>query len=143
MKNVLKMLPVTFTFLSSIAFAGQNDYQCTVVNAMDVNETGNSELASSTNKRPILKDYIGSKFMIDRATGKITGELVTNQTPNAVSTKVLNNRTGSNAYRVISEFGPNPSILYIQVNDFGQSKNSNSIPFIGFRWSEAFTGVCK
>jgi hypothetical protein len=141
MKKHLKLLPIVLSLASSLSMAGPNTYECTVVQAVGVNDSGDVDLASA--KRPVLKDYVGQKFMIDRASGKITGQLVTNQTPNTVSTKVLNNRTGSNAYRVISEFGPNPSILYIQVNDYGQPTNSMSIPFIGFRWSEAFIGVCK
>lgn len=141
MKKYLKLLPVVLSLTATLSVAGTNTYECTVVQAVGVNDSGDIDLASA--KRPILKDYIGQKFVIQRASGKISGDIVTNQTPNTVSIKVMNNQTGSNAYRVISNFGPNPSILYIQVNDYGQPSNAKSIPFIGFRWSEAFTGTCR
>lgn len=34
-------------------------------------------------------------------------------------------------------------ILYIQVNDLGGQPKDAEIPFIGFRWGEPISGVCR
>lgn len=143
MKKNLRLLPISMLFVSTFVCAGPKIYECTILEAGEVNSRGKIDLATTSNKKSILSNYVGSKFTIHRETGKLTGEWVTNQTPNAVSTRVLNNDTGSNAYRVISQFGPNPSITYIQVNDYMPFDKSGNIPFIGFVWSEVLSGVCK
>jgi hypothetical protein len=143
MKTYSKLLPITLLFVATLACAGPKTYECTILEAGEVNARGKLDLVTESKKKTLLSSYVGSKFTIERQTGKLIGDWVNNQTPNEVSTKVLNNETGSNAYRVISHFGPNPSIIYIQVNDYARTDNKTAIPFIGFRWSEVLSGVCK
>ena len=141
----MKKIVFLLLIVSSHTFAGQNSYSCFVKTSGNVNQDGDIESSTLSRKSTssILNSYAGSTFEIDRKSGSIKGEIVTNQTPNVVSTTVLNNKTGSNSYQVLSTFGPNPSILYIRVEDISYRQNSELIPFSGYRWGEFFTGVCK
>ena len=129
----------------SNSYGGQNSYSCFVKSAGNVNNDGDIQSSSSSKKSKdsILNSYPVSAFEIDRKSGSIKGDIVTNQTPNVISTTVLNNKTGSNSYQVLSTFGPNPSILYIRVEDISFRQNGELIPFSGYRWGEFLTGVCK
>ncbi len=125
--------------------ANQNFYECLVTSASSVKNNG--EIQSYTwNKKgndPILSPYVGTKFTIEKKTGAVKGSIVSNQSSNVIRTTVLNESDGSNSYQVLSLFGPNPSILYIRVNDYLRKSKNNEIPFDGYRWGEYITGVCK
>lgn len=94
-------------------------------------------------QRHFLAAYIGSKFKILKATGKITGGIVDNQSPNAMNTIVLDEGSSMQSYKIMTVFGPSPSILYIQVDDYGKAHGSGKYTFSGYRWQEFITGTCE
>ena len=116
-------------------------YFCEVKSVSQVDENGRiQEIKSGQN---ILTHYIGSKFKIVKATGEIDGPLVSNKTLNAITTTIIDKGGSMQSYKVLTVFGPNPSILYIQVDDFGADRGKRRYIFSGYRWQEFLTGICN
>jgi hypothetical protein len=91
----------------------------------------------------IFTHYIGSKFKVIKVTGEIDGAIVSNKREGVRSTSVLDRGGPGQSYKIISVFGPNPSILYIQIDDYGRAEKSGLYTFSGFRWGEYLTGICN
>jgi hypothetical protein len=87
--------------------------------------------------------YIGSKFKVIKATGEIDGGIVSNKREGVRSTTILDTGGRGQSYKVLSVFGPNTSILYVQIDDFGPNQNGGKYTFSGFRWGEYITGLCN
>ena len=86
--------------------------------------------------------YIGSKFKVIKATGEIDGGIVSNKKEGVRSTTILDTGGRGQSYKIISIFGPNTSILYIQIDDYGKVEKSGRYTFSGFRLGEFITGIC-
>ena len=110
-----------------------------------VSEVANDGTMRSIKKgqNDLLANYIGSKFKIIKATGEVDGSIVSNQGPNVRTTTILDKGSAMQSYKVISVFGPNPSILYLQINDFGDAQGAGRYTFSGFKWQEFITGTCN
>ncbi len=125
-----------------LVFANNSSYTCVVKSVGDLQNDGTYKLISK--KSPdLLSAYIGTSFSINKSNGSITGEIISNQSKNAIRTEIIDKGDSMNSFKVLTVFGPNASILYLQVNDFGKFQNSESIPFAGFRWGEPISGTCK
>jgi len=140
-----KLLALILTLIVTNSHAGNTSYSCIVKYAGEVSNAGDMDYATNVHKgkNGMLSSYIGTTFTVDRNTGAVIGEIVSNQSANAIKTEILSNGSGGNAFRLLTRFGPNPSILYLQINDYPAYKNGNESPFIGFRWSESISGSCK
>lgn len=90
-----------------------------------------------------LAMYIGTKFKIVTGSGEISGPIVSNQGPNAFRTTILDRGSEMQSYKVMTIFGPNTSILYIQVSNFHKLTGSKKYTFSGFRWQEFISGTCE
>ena len=125
-----------------IAFAGEDTYQCVVRSVADLNPDGSMKLVEPKDTN-MLAQYHGEKFTIAKKTGAVAGEVISNQTANAFRTEIIDRGGNGNYFKLLTVYGPEPSILYIQVNDLGGQPKDAEIPFVGFRWGEPISGVCR
>ena len=74
---------------------------------------------------------------------KVKGNIVSNQTPNASKTTVLNDSNdGKNSYQILSLFEPNTSILYIRLSD-NLVTTVRELSFDGYFRGVYLTGLCE
>lgn len=108
-----------------------------------VGDDGRMESQSANN---LLGRYVGSEFQVSKLSGRITGEIVSNTSLNAVKTEVIDPGGPSQSFKVISMFRLRSriSILYLQINDFPMALTIDGlITFSGFRWQEVISGTCR
>lgn len=142
---VFRPAVLSVLLLVGTTFAKANEslaYFCEVKAVAEVADDG-SMVSIKKGQNHFLASYIGSKFKIIKATGEIYGSIISNQGVNVKNTSVLDTGGAMQSYKVISVFGPNPSILYLQVDDYGKAKGSGTYTFSGFRWQEFITGTCS
>lgn len=140
-----RRIAVLFAFFCSITSAAANEqlaYFCEVKTVSEVTSDGTLR-SIKKGQNTLLANYIGSKFKIIKATGEVDGSIVSNQGPNVRSTTILDKGSAMQSYKVISVFGPNPSILYLQINDYGNVQGAGKYTFSGFKWQEFITGTCN
>lgn len=137
------LLFIALIFVGPAAIAAQDSYSCFVRYAGKVDKAGDMDSAGMTKKSSnwLINAYVGSTFTINKNTGEVIGNIISNQGPNSYKTEILSRGNGGNYFKLLTVFGPNPSILYLEVQDMNASK-SGEIPFVGFRWSEAISGTC-
>jgi hypothetical protein len=117
-------------------------YFCEIKSVAFVDDDGTiREIKKNDNH--ILQHYIGSKFKVVKATGEIDGPLVSNQSLNALKTTILDKGGGLESYKVLTVYGPNTSVLYLQIDDYGSDKGRGVYRFSGYRWQEFITGICN
>ena len=141
----MKRLFLFLLLFSSYAHANQNSYICVVKSASSVNSKGDisSLLSSKKSNDSILGQYMDTVFNIEKRTGVVKGNIVSNQTPNASKTTVLNDSNdGKNSYQILSLFEPNTSILFIRVND-NLVTTVREISFDGYFRGVYLTGLCE
>ncbi len=141
----MKKLFLLLFLISINSYGNDGIYECSVKTVSNVKNNGELHTLNRSNKNidPILSSYIGTKFTIEKKTGVIKGNVISNQSSNLTKTTVLNESDGMNSFQVLSIFGPNPSILYIRVNDYLKKSSNQEYPFDGYRWGEYITGVCR
>ncbi len=117
-------------------------YFCEVKSAAMVDDSGVMRQIKR-GENHIFASYIGSIFKVVKATGEIDGSIVSNKIQGVRSTSILDPGGRGQSYKVISVFGPNTSILYVQIDDYGNAEKSGRYTFSGFRWGEYITGICN
>jgi hypothetical protein len=117
-------------------------YVCEVKAVAEVAADGSIQTFKK-GQNSFLATYIGTKFKIVTVSGEISGPIVGNQSPNALKTTILDKGSEMQSYKVMTIFGPNTSILYIQVSNFHKLTGSNKYTFSGFRWQEFISGTCE
>lgn len=126
---------------SGHSIASGGDYLCVVKYVGAVGDDGRMESQSAND---LLRRYIGSEFQVSKLSGRITGEFVSNTILNAVKTEVIDPGGAYQSYKVISTFGPNIWILYLQINDYPIALTKDGlVTFTGFRWQEVISGTCR
>jgi hypothetical protein len=125
------------------AIASVDNYSCTVKYVGAVGDDGRiRSVSQSHNDR--LRHYLGTEFRVDRRSGSVTGNIISNIGNGVVKTEVIDRGDRMQSFKVLSMFGPESSILYLQINDFPLGLTSDKqITFIGFRWEESISGICK
>ena len=114
---------------------GNSTYTCTVKDVREVSSNGRLDKSNG-----FMTHQIGTKFTINKETGEISGKYV--NTLYSVSREVLDIGGHSNNYKTLSIYEPNRQIMYIEVMDNIEVARS-PIPFIGYRLSSVFSGVCN
>ncbi len=141
----MKKLFLFMLLFSTYAHATQNSYTCIVKSASSVSDKGDISSFSSIKKSndQTLSQYIDTVLHIEKRTGVVKGNIISNQTPNASKTNVLNDSNdGKTSYQVLSLFAPNTSILYIRVND-NLVTTVREISFDGYFRGVYITGLCE
>jgi hypothetical protein len=127
--------------LSGHTIAYESKYLCVVRHVGTVNDKG--EIESQRNNH-LLRRYIGNEFQVSKVSGAVTGAIVSNTSLNVVKTEIIDNGDRMRSFKMITVFGPHPSILYLQINDFPLALTKDgSITFLGFRWQEVISGTCR
>lgn len=112
MKRILATLPF---ILSPLALAG-NDFKCVVKDGVQLGDDGmlNHDTA-------VGRAYVGREFVVNRATGLISGGGLSNTMSGQVPT-VYDYLASENSYKAISVYTPNYTIDYLQINQYVAGK---------------------
>ena len=135
-----KCISTNYCFLLSLSLpvaAGQYDYNCTI--NFDYQPTKNGELTQNN------KIFQGDTFHVDRATGLILGDAITNSSyPNKVV--IDKGSMGKQAFKAVwfsnEVYGTNGgrNAEYLTIHEF---ENATEKPFVYVSGSRVFSGVCK
>lgn len=132
--------------LGSVVFSAQATeslaYFCEVKSVAFVDDDGAMRQIRK-GENHIFTHYIGSKFKVIKASGEIDGGIVSNKIEGVRSTSILDRGGRGQSYKIVSIFGPNPSILYIQIDDYGVAESRGRYTFSGFKMGEYITGICN
>lgn len=144
-KRFFSHLTMGLSILTAMSSAAANEslaYSCEVKSVAWVNDDGSIKQLEN-DKKHFYSSYIGSKFKVVKATGEIDGAIVSNKSAATKSTTIIDKGASDQSYKVMSVFGPKPSILYLQIDDYGSARGKGRYPFSAFRWMEFLTGICN
>jgi hypothetical protein len=128
--KIKSLLLFCFILLPSLSNA-ENVYDCTVKNVLSLSETGIFEKMDS--------NYgIGKRFIIDRSTGEMKGQLANNEALSKL--ELLNEGNSIQSFAAISKNGSSRLASYIYVQEF--SKN-NLKPFFYVDLHLIYSGTCS
>jgi len=130
MEKALQVIVLTLISLNSYALP---DFKCKVVQAYTLENNG--KLSQKTN---VAKLFLNKEFVVERATGKMIGELSNHGAGG--QPKVYNYLPKENGFKAITVYSPNPSVSYLQINEF---ETGNVYPFF-FKgvWGGLMSGTC-
>lgn len=126
------LLLITFSIISFSSYA-INDFKCTVKEVYKLNESGKLMPGSG-----FVTPEVGSDFIVNRQSGKITGSKITN-TMSGVMPKVYDVLPKENSYTAITIY--QYTIDYLEINTY---KKSVIKPFVyKGAFGEVITGLCS
>jgi hypothetical protein len=120
-------------FAHVVATAATSDYQCQVLAELSLEKSG----LLSPYPKPI---YLGRKFSVDRLSGSIVGEPLTNR---GARISVLDAGGNGQAYKVMSVWSSSnglANVTYLEVRDFEEGSEK---PFVGAVGGTVFSGTCR
>jgi hypothetical protein len=134
---------ILFLIIFSSSCRAENElaYFCEIKSAAEVNEGGAIQEIKK-NTRHWLEHYIGTTFKVVKRTGQISGEIISNQRPGVVSSKIIDRGSALQSYKILTIFGPHTSMLYVQINDYGPARGKGRYTLTGYKWNHFFTGIC-
>src|SRR3990172_6357165 len=103
------LLPIILLIFATTAHASK-DFQCTVSEAYELQESG--KLSSGND---LTKIKIGKEFIVNRQTGQITGGGFVN-TMSGQMPIVYDYLPQENGYKAITIYKPNHTVDYLQIN---------------------------
>ncbi len=128
------LIALFFAFAYTPLLAGQDNYNCMVKDVREVSDRGFFK-----RQEGLRSAKVGMNFIIKKRTGEVVGEYINSE---GMDADVLD-KGGGNNFKVLNIKNWDPSfreVFYIEVMD---SINSFQYPFIGYRFSETFSGTCK
>lgn len=121
--------------LSSLTFGGETEFECTVTLVHAVSQQG--EMVTDTDH---LLSQRGSKFSVDRASGKVTGSNFLDS-ENSETVTVINEPTANSYYAIYESYGPIKMIGYLYI------ANHRTWPTKPFTYTTAgeyvYSGFCE
>lgn len=121
------------TLLSLTSFA-QSNFKCVVIDGVTLNEHG--VLTHTSN---VARMNIGKEFVVNRATGQVTGGGLTNTMSDQMPV-VLDYLPDENGYKAVTIYKPNPTVDYLQINEYASGKAK---PFFWKgAWGAMLSGTC-
>lgn len=128
-----QLLLITLLSISFKVYA-VNDFECTVKEVYKLSAEG---LLSPG--KGLLTPDVGSKFIVNRQSGQITGKKITNTMSGYMPT-VLSHLPSENSYSALTIYKPNYTIDLLQIQEHVESKLK---PFIyKGAFGEVVTGIC-
>ena len=130
------MRKLLFLTLLSIAFNSYaiNDFECTVKGVYKLTESGLLKLGKG-----FVTPDIGSKFIVNRQSGQITGKKITNTMSGYMPT-VYSHLPKENSYSALTIYKPNYTIDLIQIQEHVKSSQK---PFLyKGAFGEVVSGLC-
>ncbi len=130
------MKRILFIALLSISFKSYafNDFECTVKEVYKLTDAG-----LLTPGKGFVTPDVGSKFVVNRQSGQITGKKITNTMSGYMPT-VYNHLPSENSYSALTVYKPNYTIDLLQIQEHVKS---NIKPFIyKGAFGEVVTGTC-
>jgi len=132
--KVSLLIALFFAFAHTPLLAGQSTYNCIVKDVREVSDNGIFKRQNG-----LRSAKVGMMFVIEKRTGRVVGEYINSD---GMEPDVLD-KGGGNNFKVLNMKNWDPSfreIFYIEVMD---SINNAPFAFIGFRFSETFSGICN
>ena len=132
-----KLATILLAFFSAPVFAGYDTYTCVVKDIVKVADNGLFEKSKN-----VYSYNTATIFIINKRTGEVVGDGINS---NGMVSEVLDKGGSDNNYKSLSQKLHDPTyreVLYIEVMD-ATSHKAYPIPFIGYRFSTSFSGVCK
>lgn len=112
-----------------------SDFECTVKEVYELSDQG----LLYPGKGFVTPD-VGSKFVVNRQSGQITGKKITN-TMSGYMPKVYSHLPSENSYSALTIYEPNFTIDLLQIHEHVESKLK---PFIyKGAFGEVVTGICS
>jgi len=129
MRNILILVLLLTASYSSYAI---NDFKCVVKEVYKLDDSG-----KLVTEAGFVTPDVGSSFIVNRQSGQITGEKITN-TMSGVMPKVYDVLPSENYYKAITVYQYTIDYLEIQTN-----KKSKEKPFVyKGAFGEVITGLC-
>jgi hypothetical protein len=132
MKKIFYLFIFFVLTLSAQAFAGKDEYICTILQIQALHSSGNFNTLDSY--------LLGKSFSIDRDTGEVAGKPFANKSYKEI--RVLDRGNEKNSYKhIVTSPPPNILFQYVYVRE---SINGPEKPFWGTDdGDKVFSGVCK
>ena len=112
-------------------YASASAYKCVIEERLKLSNAGELESIKSG-------FYEGKDFVVDRATGRMSG-ILTNH-GNFGQPEVKDYGSSDQAFKVVTEFSGNTMIDYLYVQEFVTQSDK---PFIFVTMDETFSGLCR
>jgi hypothetical protein len=143
-KKLIIRFSVFFFLIFTQRLAMAETYKCTILEAQTVDQSSGKFTKSNFIATP-------STIFVDTDTGKIFGDPVTNQRPDAKKPKVLHRgEKGSNNIKIFTEIRGGSylgNVLVVQILLVYSNNKQNSwierYPFMGTFYEHNFSGVCE
>lgn len=130
-----RLLAAVIFLVTSASAVALEDYKCTVKDAESLENNG---LLEETSWSKLLN---GQEFVIERATGKIVGgNGISNHNGKFGQPKVIDKGSSKQSYKVLTVYGPNVAVTYLQVSEFSSETEK---PFLLMTNStDVLSGTC-
>lgn len=126
------ILFVTFILISFNSYA-LPDFKCKVLEVYTLENDG-----SLSQKTDVAKKFLNKKFVVERSTGKMIGQLSNHGSGG--QPKVYNYLPKENGFKAITVYSPNPSVSYLQINEY--EKGEKYPFFFKSAWGGMMSGTC-
>jgi len=130
MKNILLLILLSTISYSSLAI---NDFKCVVKEVYKLDDSG-----KLITKAGFVTPDVGSAFVVNRQSGQITGEKITN-TMSGVMPKVYDVLPRESSYKAITVY--QFTIDYLEINTYKETSKKTFIYKGAF--GEVITGLCS
>lgn len=127
----LRCLFILFSILPSSPIYAEGIYDCTVKNVLSLSDTGEF-------KKMDGKYGIGKRFMVDRATGEMKGQLMNNQALDKL--ELLNEGNSFQSFAAITKNRSTRLGSYIYVQEFSKKTLK---PFYYVDLHHIYSGTCS
>ena len=111
--------------------ASASAYKCVIEERLELTDAGALERVRSGS-------YVGKDFVVDRATGRMSGILTNHGSFGQPEVEYWG--LPGQAFKVLTEFGGNKSNDYLYVQEFLEQSDK---PFIFITSDEIFSGLCR
>jgi hypothetical protein len=131
MRNMIAAISLLLVAFPALAV---NDFKCTVKEVYDLKESGLLTPGSG-----FVTPDVGSEFIVNRQSGRITAQKMTN-TISGVMPTVYSVKPAENSYTAITIYKPNYTIDLLQIKTYVKMAKK---PFIyNGAFGEVVTGLC-
>lgn len=135
--NAARVATITFLCLAAVlarSNAGDSHYECTVVSAGRLTEQG------TLSPHWTIKSMVGTKFTVDRVTGRIIGGPLDNSN---MKIEMVDKGTREMSFQAFSRSAEKTHTTHIEVQEFVSSAGK---PFVGMTtlyYPGVYSGTCK
>ena len=131
MKQSMMLYIFSFFIATNYTYASDR-FNCVIKDAKSPGVSGRLEADDFYTR------FVGSKFTVDRKTGRMSGSLKNYESYGAP--KILNDGSEKKAFRVITVYEPSVNFDYLTVETYNEKPE---MPFIFVSSSTVVSGICS